>query len=178
MSETLTRSFDPEILAEAWETAALCIAPKNQRCGLGTMLLKWGLEQAAAEDVPVYAQTSHAAVAVYERSGFRSVKRLRFGDFELDGGGMHHMVWQAPGAEGRWFERAKEKADREHTGELTGAEVATRFPDRNKRPSRNERLSTSYVARLERLEKADSSGNDSRDASLVANFVVSRVITS
>lgn len=48
-----------------------------QRNGAGTLMLKWGLEQAAQEGVPAYLEALVQAMHLYERHGFREVDRQR-----------------------------------------------------------------------------------------------------
>lgn len=109
----LDKPFDPEVFAEGWELNGLNVAPPYQRRGLAKIMLKWGLDQAAAEGVPAFVKSSPAGVKVYEQMGFRSFEQMDFGVFNPGGRGMHSLVWEPPGMEGRYYDRAKRKIDEE-----------------------------------------------------------------
>jgi hypothetical protein len=89
-----------------------------RRRGLGNILLKWGLAQAAAETVPivviiviiVIVKSSPAGTKLYEQAGFRVFEKMDFGgSFDPGGRGINALVWESPGVEGRWYDRAKKK---------------------------------------------------------------------
>lgn len=44
--------------------------PKYQGQGAATMLIRWGLERAEKEGVPVYLESTLNAVSLYEKLGF------------------------------------------------------------------------------------------------------------
>lgn len=57
-----------------WFLDALGVEPSRQSGGIGTALLRWGLERAAADDVPVTLETGRLdTIHYYERFGFRVV---------------------------------------------------------------------------------------------------------
>ena len=114
MMRILRKPFDPEIFAEAWELSGLCVRRDYQRRGLAKILLKWGLDQAAAERVPAVVKSSPAGIKVYEQAGFRGFETLEFGSFNFGpGGGINVLVWEPPEMEGQWYDRAKRKVDEE-----------------------------------------------------------------
>lgn len=61
------------------------------------MLLKWGVDQAKAEDVPIYLKASPTGIFLYEKMGFKSLGERDFSEF-FDAGlkGMHDMIWEPP----------------------------------------------------------------------------------
>lgn len=70
-----------------WFLDALGVEPLRQSRGIGTALVRWGLERAAADDVPVTLETGRLdAIRYYERFGFRVV-----GEGEPEPAGPH--VW-------------------------------------------------------------------------------------
>jgi GNAT superfamily N-acetyltransferase len=77
----LMKPFDPEVFAEAWKWSVFCVRREYQRRGLGKILLRWGLAQAAAEKVPVVvvAKPSPAGIKSYEQAGFRVFEKMDFG---------------------------------------------------------------------------------------------------
>ncbi|KAI9838040.1 MAG: hypothetical protein M1819_006194 [Sarea resinae] len=108
--KTLGRPVDAEIFAEAWEMSALCVAPEYQRRRVGTTLLKWGLDQAAAENVPVFVQASPVGVKLYTSCGFQAFEKILCDDLDLEEP-MYYLVWERPDWNGRVFELAKKKAE-------------------------------------------------------------------
>lgn len=110
----LHQPWDEEIFVDGWQLAGLVVAVDYQRKGVGAMLTKWGLEQAQAENVPVWVQSSEVGRAVYERCGFRAFERLPLDEVEglvLKDQGMLRMVWE-PSDRGELWEKAKEAAER------------------------------------------------------------------
>jgi GNAT superfamily N-acetyltransferase len=98
----LRKPFDPEVFAEAWELSGFYVRRKYQRRGLGKILLRWELAQAAAEKVPVIAKSSPAGIKSYEQAGFRDFEKIDFGgSFDTGGRGINVMVWKPPGMEGQ-----------------------------------------------------------------------------
>ena len=115
MMGILEKPFDPEIFAEAWELSGLYVRREYQRRGLAKILLKWGLDQAAAERVPAVVKASPAGLKAYEQAGFRVLESLDFGAFNFNPGGrgVNTLVWEPPGMEGQWYDRAKRKVEEE-----------------------------------------------------------------
>ncbi len=111
----LNEPFDPEIFEESWEVDGLYVAPAYQRRGIAKILLKWGLDQAKAEKVPGVVNASPVGFKVYEQVGFRSIERIEFSsvdpDFDPGKPGLHKLVWEPPGIEGHWHDRAKRKVE-------------------------------------------------------------------
>jgi GNAT superfamily N-acetyltransferase len=71
------------------------IHPRYQRRGYGTQALRWGLDQATRERVPVLAKSTSQGYRLYHQAGFQSIKKLDFGGlFDPGEPGMHLMVWE------------------------------------------------------------------------------------
>lgn len=103
------KTFDEDIFPEAWLLANLVVHEDYQRQGIGALLLKWGLDQAEAERVPVGVESSFAGLRLYEKMGFRTFRNLRYGEKEKET--MPEMVWEPSGMKGHWFDRAKAAVD-------------------------------------------------------------------
>jgi GNAT superfamily N-acetyltransferase len=114
------KSFDPEIFAEAWELSGLYVRREYQRRGLAKIMLKWGLDQAAAEMVPVVVKSSPAGIKTYEQAGFRVFEKLELG-FNPGGRGINKWVWEPPGMELQWHDRARGKVEAEKKKAVEGA---------------------------------------------------------
>ena len=57
-----------------WFLDAIAVEPARRSRGIGTALVRWGLERAAADGVPATLETGRReTVAYYERFGFRVV---------------------------------------------------------------------------------------------------------
>ena len=79
------------------------------------------MAQAGAEGVPIVVKASPLGVELYEKWGFRSYERQDFDQlFETGGRGFHTLVWEPPGREGRWYERAKKKVEEEAAKKAAG----------------------------------------------------------
>jgi GNAT superfamily N-acetyltransferase len=63
-----------------WYLAPLYTRPEFKGRGIGSMLLKWGIEKADATDpaTPMYLESSEYAVKVYEHVGFVNVGKNSF----------------------------------------------------------------------------------------------------
>ena len=143
MMRILEKPFDPGIFAEAWELSGLNVRREYQRRGLAKILLKWGLDQAAAEKVPAVVKSSPTGLKTYEQAGFRLLESLDFAAFDFDPGGrgVNTLVWEPPGMEGQWYDRAKRKVEKEK--DKTAAEGAVQAVT-----SRDEGINSSGTASL------------------------------
>jgi hypothetical protein len=75
-------------------------------------MLRWGLDQAAAEGVPIVVRSSPVGMWLYEKAGFQAFEVLGFEKyFETGDRGMYGLVWGSGGMEGKWYERAKKKPE-------------------------------------------------------------------
>jgi hypothetical protein len=84
-----------------------------RRRGLGKILLRWGLAQAAAETVLV-VKSSPAGIKLCEQAGFRVFEKMNFrGSFDPGGRGINALVWEPLGMEGRWYDGTKRKVEEE-----------------------------------------------------------------
>ncbi|MCJ1353714.1 MAG: hypothetical protein MMC33_003701 [Icmadophila ericetorum] len=106
---TLFSSFgaspDPSIVSDYWVVDALYISPTFQRRGLGTRLLKWGLEQADEEGIPVLVDSSPEGRWIYERAGFRKIKKWEVeGWFDPGDRGMWRLLWEPAKKMGIWYD--------------------------------------------------------------------------
>lgn len=92
-----------------------CVRREYQRRELGKILLRWGLAQAAAEKVPVVVvKSSPAGIKLHEQAEFQVFEKMDFGgSFDPGGRGVNALVWEPPGMEGRWYDRAKRKVEEE-----------------------------------------------------------------
>lgn len=119
------KPFDQDIFKESWELGGLYVAPAYQRRGLAKTMIKWGLNQAAAEGVPAVVRASPAGNKVYVQTGFRSFEKIDFGGtFQSHGIGCHSLVWEPPGMEGKWYDRAKRQAEEFTKSRETGEEAS------------------------------------------------------
>ena len=59
-----------------WYLELLAARPEWQGKGVGSALLRWGLERADEEGVEAYLEASPAGKGLYEKMGFREVGRL------------------------------------------------------------------------------------------------------
>lgn len=103
------QTFGEDIFPEAWLLANVVTHKDYQRRGIGTRLVRWGLDQCEAERVPCGVESSFAGMRLYEKLGFRKFEDLRYGEKEKET--MAVMVWEPPGLEGRWFHKAKAAVD-------------------------------------------------------------------
>ncbi|KAF2422400.1 hypothetical protein EJ08DRAFT_653181 [Tothia fuscella] len=63
--------------SKVWYLASLAVDPAFKGRSIASNLVKWGLDQADKDQVPAYLESTPAAVGVYERLGFESVKKVR-----------------------------------------------------------------------------------------------------
>ena len=71
----------------------LATRPEYRGQGIASRLLRWGMERAAEEKVPVFLSSSPAGKSVYERAGFEE-KGMKV----LDGGyQQRYFVWRPDG---------------------------------------------------------------------------------
>jgi ribosomal protein S18 acetylase RimI-like enzyme len=68
----------------------LAVDPNHQRRGIGRKLVRWGLEQAAAEDQKVFLIATPEGKPLYESLGFRVL-----GDFDAAGLLHYSMLWKS-----------------------------------------------------------------------------------
>jgi GNAT superfamily N-acetyltransferase len=106
---TADDSFPSDIFPEMWYLAGLAVDPAYQRRGAGTMLTRWGIDQARTESVPAGLEASLKGSVMYERLGFRVLNQLEW----MEGRWSSVMVWDASGedGEGSWFKRVKEAVE-------------------------------------------------------------------
>ncbi|KAF7949208.1 hypothetical protein EAE96_008375 [Botrytis aclada] len=57
-------------IPEYWELAALAVHPKFHRRGVGGTMLKYGIDLAQKEQVPVVLEASRAGTLLYTKNGF------------------------------------------------------------------------------------------------------------
>lgn len=54
-----------------WYLKLLCISPNHQRKGLGTKLLRWGVDKAEEQGIDAYLESSPMGKRAYLKAGFR-----------------------------------------------------------------------------------------------------------
>jgi GNAT superfamily N-acetyltransferase len=52
----------------------LAVDPKHQQRGIGALLMQWGIDIAEKLRVPIYLESTLAAVRLYEKIGFERIK--------------------------------------------------------------------------------------------------------
>jgi GNAT superfamily N-acetyltransferase len=86
------------------------VEPESQRQGLGKQLLRWGIEKARLDNIPIVTKSSPVGLYFYEHNGFRSYKKEDFEPFfEVGDRGMHLMIWE-PTNSSYWFKMLKHKS--------------------------------------------------------------------
>lgn len=83
------RPFFEEI-PQYWELEVLAISPKFQRKGLGSMLLTWGMNQAASHNLPVVVAATLNGEYLYKKHGFVECGRIQLPDSDVTWAA---MVW-------------------------------------------------------------------------------------
>jgi GNAT superfamily N-acetyltransferase len=73
-----------------WHVGIIAVDPKYQRCGIGTRLLQWGLEQAERERVPVALEASEKGFGLYKKMGFKTAIETNV----VDNVKMIGMIWE------------------------------------------------------------------------------------
>ncbi|EKG13338.1 hypothetical protein MPH_09620 [Macrophomina phaseolina MS6] len=68
-----------------WYLAGLATHPDYQGNGLGAALVRWGLEQAEKDGLPVYLEATPAGAPLYKRLGFEVVEEHDLSRFITDG---------------------------------------------------------------------------------------------
>ena len=61
-----------------WTLDALMTDPRHERRGAASMLVQWGCERADEMRIETFLTSSHTGTPVYERCGFRTVKKVSF----------------------------------------------------------------------------------------------------
>ena len=70
-----------------WYLDLIAVIPERRSEGIGSALIRWGLDRAEADGVPAVLETARPAnVAMYEHFGFRIVR-----EGDVPGGGPH--IW-------------------------------------------------------------------------------------
>ena len=81
-----------------WYLGLLTVAPDAQTSGIGSALVRAGLERADREHLPAYLECEEHLIDYYARFGFSVSERM-----EIGGGAPSHVgMWREPG--GRFFE--------------------------------------------------------------------------
>ncbi|KAJ7033455.1 acyl-CoA N-acyltransferase [Mycena alexandri] len=79
-----------EIMGDSkhWYLSLMVVDPKYQRQGIGQALLEWGLNQADAEGLEVYLESSDAGLRLYRKNGFEIVVWNELPDKQSEGGSL------------------------------------------------------------------------------------------
>jgi GNAT superfamily N-acetyltransferase len=111
----LDRAGDPKRLAEyielepwnsftpigpRWHMGILCVSPKFQRRGVGSLLVQQTQRLAADEELPVTLEASIVGKNLYLKSGFKIVGEVKICEGFADA----LMLWEPSGLEGTWLE--------------------------------------------------------------------------
>ena len=91
---------DFNAISEMWKLQNLCVHTGFQRRGIGSMMIKWGQEQAEKEGCPIGLESSMVARPVYLKNGFRIYGNMNINDFPLDD--VPIFIWEPKGMEGKW----------------------------------------------------------------------------
>ncbi|PGH21464.1 hypothetical protein AJ80_03255 [Polytolypa hystricis UAMH7299] len=70
--------FPASVFPELWFLDALVVSQHWHRRGIGAQLLKWGLETAASEGVPVGLEASRMGEGLYRKFGFRTLEMVEW----------------------------------------------------------------------------------------------------
>jgi predicted N-acetyltransferase YhbS len=81
--------------------ASLAVSPSHQGQGIGTKLLRWGMDVASKNHIPVTLEASLRGQPVYAKSGFVTVERKYEIVKNFDG---IAMLWEASELKGRWLD--------------------------------------------------------------------------
>lgn len=84
-----------EDIANYWELELLAIHPTYQRQGFGSLLLMWGMKQAALYQMPVVVAATFNGEHLYRKHGFEECGRI---DFEESAFSWTAMIWTPPAA--------------------------------------------------------------------------------
>ena len=79
-------------LEKTWYLKTLAVLPALQRKGVGTALVKWGMEQAAPHGEKVYVDSSYVGKPMYAKLGFKEVGGFVVGD---SGVRVSCMLWDS-----------------------------------------------------------------------------------
>jgi ribosomal protein S18 acetylase RimI-like enzyme len=101
-----------DIFDDYWQLQHLAIDPAFQRRGVGTLLTRWGVEQAREEGCCVALEASEDGKRMYERLGFQVIKTLP-GDPSKGLSAAPVLVWQPEDSQEDWVGRAKARAEEE-----------------------------------------------------------------
>ncbi|UNI17430.1 hypothetical protein JDV02_003773 [Purpureocillium takamizusanense] len=77
---------------DAWFLSMLVVPREHQRRGVGTALLRYGLERADRDGWAAYVNASSEGKPLYDKNGFATVERSEFGDIVE-----HHMLREPEG---------------------------------------------------------------------------------
>ena len=108
MTEMYKHTFPGDILPDVWNLENVAVHPYYQRQGIGTLLVKWGQDQASAERVPCGVESGLVGLRLYEKTGFVQFDEMRYGEAETNI--MRVMLWEPEGMKDFWLQRLREKA--------------------------------------------------------------------
>jgi predicted N-acetyltransferase YhbS len=77
---------------ETWYLKTLAVSPKFQRKGVGTALVKWGMERARLNGERLYVDASYVGKPLYLKLGFNEVGGFLVGD---SGVRVTNMLWDS-----------------------------------------------------------------------------------
>lgn len=86
-----------EDIPHFWELEVLAVSPRFQRTGVGSMLLKWGMEQASLQHLPVVVAATLNGEHLYKKHGFIECSKIQLPESDTT---WTAMVWH-PNANGQ-----------------------------------------------------------------------------
>lgn len=66
----------------------MCVDPAHRRQGIGSAVVRWGMEQCDTLKIPAYLEASSEGLAMYQKLGFKEMPGT-----EGDGGMFPAMIW-------------------------------------------------------------------------------------
>ena len=73
----------------------LITSPNHRRRGAATLLLRWGMDQARALNIPIYLHASPVGLPLYQKFGFRKIGSHDVDLSSVSSGTRSHacMIW-------------------------------------------------------------------------------------
>ncbi|MCJ1236240.1 hypothetical protein MMC14_004218 [Varicellaria rhodocarpa] len=80
--------------------------PKYERRGIGSRLVRWGIDKSEESEIPLYLESTEIGAPLYERFGFTEVDRLtldveKWAEFGARGTYSYHFMIREPRSRAR-----------------------------------------------------------------------------